>query len=137
MIWFWVTTVLVTLIIFIVAALVCNWLHKDYSGKAAIVALIVFILLLAAWVGGTQWWLRNTASGIRLQITWRSEISAGLNRTIYVHSATGVLLHEISGRFDVVHEDGRIMIDVMEEDGTVRRHIFYTTAGSVIGIIEH
>jgi hypothetical protein len=79
-----------------------------------------------------NWWINNTASGLRLQISWESELNIGLNRTIKVFTATGELVYEYSGRFDVSQNDHRIIVDIVNEENEIRRVYVSAPAGVVI-----
>lgn len=100
------------------------------------VGYIAFFLLSAfiIWAGiaGGNWWLNNTASGIRTQVNWQAEMQIGLHRSIQVFTATGELVYEYVGRFDVEQNNYRIMIDVFNEQNQSRRIYISAPAGVVI-----
>ena len=104
--------------------------------RNCIFCMVASVILCVSLSGGTiigaNWFVNNTASGIRMQTTWESQINIGLNRTVTVYSVTGELIYEISGHLDVVHDGYRILFDMVEEDGTIKRHIIYPGAGTVV-----
>lgn len=134
MIMFWVLVIGAWLAILIATAWVWDKYKKRPRVKVA--AVIAAIGLVAAVWFGSQWWLHSTASGVRMQITWQAQINIGLDRTAQVFSATGDLVYEFTGRFDVVHDGTRFMFDVVDDDGSIRRNIIYAPAGIVV-IVEH
>jgi len=128
MIGFWLWWGFVILVLVVVGA----GIAINSKSKMGILALVAGIVLAIAVFVGANWWLNNTAGGLRMQISWQSEIQVGLDRTARVFSATGELVYEFTGRFDINHNGDRLIMDVISDDGGARRHYIYAPAGVVI-----
>ena len=119
----------------------CGWWFywaNGYNDKTAhkVLSAVIGVVLSVAIVVGGLWFLHNTASGVRIQTSWESQLNIGLDRTATVYSATGEQIYEFTGRFDVVHEGMRILFDVVHDCGSITRNIIYAPTGSVV-IVEH
>jgi len=100
-------------------------------GKGLIACLIGLTIFIGSVTGG-NWWLNNTASGLRIQISWQAEMNIGLYRNVQVFTATGELVYEYQGRFDVDQNDHRIILDIINEENRARRVYISAPAGVVI-----
>jgi len=100
--------------------------------KKEIIALLVGVAIIVLGIMGGNWWMNNTASGLRMRITWQAEMNIGLHRNIQVFTATGVLVYEYEGRFDVDQNENRIIIDIINENNEARRVYVSAPAGVVI-----
>ncbi|MCL2559945.1 MAG: hypothetical protein FWE07_05605 [Turicibacter sp.] len=131
MIGFWVLVVILGLVLAFVAGAIGYTVFAKSTKKDAIAGILGLVFFGLTMLGGT-WWLNNTASGLRTRITWQAEINVGLNRTIQVFTATGELVYEYEGRFDVTQNEYRIIIDVINEENQARRVYVSAPAGVVI-----
>ena len=89
------------------------------------------VLTVIACVGivlGFRWYYNSTAEGARALKTQESNFNNGIQRTVKVYDATGGLIQEYSGKFDIEYDDDRILFD--DENGL--RHIIYYPTGTVI-----
>jgi len=135
MIGFWI------LIMVIVLVLIGGlwWIIEVGTKNTSRTKVIGFILTVVIFAGGIfsgNWWLDNTASGVRMRVSWRTEIEIGLNRTIQVFTATGELVYEYSGRFDVDQTSERIIIDIMDESNDNSRRVYISAPAGVVIIEE-
>ena len=131
MIGFWFLVMILTGIALIsILAILGNIIkNKNLLGG---LATLTSILIIAGGIYAGNWWLNNTASGLRTQVTWRAEMQLGLDRTIQVFTATGELVYEYSGRFDVDQNAERIIIDIIDEELNSRRVYVSAPAGVII-----
>lgn len=97
---------------------------KTGSIITVIIALALSILLLGAF----NWYYTSTASGSRAVKTQQSNLDNGIQRTVTVYSATGEVIKEYEGKFDVEYDDDRILFD--DENGL--RHVIYYPTGTVV-----
>ena len=131
MIGFWVGIIFLGLILAISGAIGGYYVFAKTKSKNAAAGILAVVLFGLTLFGG-NWWMNNTASGLRMQITWQAEINIGLNRSIQVFTATGELVYEYEGRFDVQQNEQRIIIDVLNENNVPRRVYISAPAGVVI-----
>jgi len=97
-----------------------------------VVGSVLSLVVIVGVVAGGIWWINNTAHGARMQLTWEAEMNVGLERNVQVFTATGELVYEYRGRFDVDQNDHRIIIDVFNENNEPRRVYIAAPAGVVI-----
>ena len=81
----------------------------------AIYGVIIFVSVVGTF------FLTNTASFKRFKKDVGSEFSENIEREVTVHSRSGDIIHQSSGKFDVEFSDGRLKW--VDEDGKV--HIIY------------
>ena len=96
--------------------------------KGVIVGFILSIVVSIIILFGVNWWYSNTASGARAIKTQESNFSNGIKRRVEVYDATGNLIKEYEGTFDLEYDDDRILFD--DENGL--RHVIYYPTGTVI-----
>ena len=121
----WVVFIITALMIIILSILSFNYFmdeHGTWTGLAVSVILSLIIL------GGMLWYYNNTASGSRALKTQQSNLGNGIKRKVEVYDATGNLIKEYTGKFDIEYDDDRILFD--DENGL--RHIIYYPTGTVI-----
>lgn len=125
MIGIWVMVILIA-IAGIAIAVACGIECMTAGGKIA--GVIVSLLVAALICGGLLWYLYGTEPGKRLQKTFHSETSGGIERIVTVYDVNGEIIAEYNGKFDVTYDDCRVLFD--DEDGL--RHVIYYTTGTVI-----
>ena len=96
---------------------------KEVYITIAVCGAIVVVILC-----GMLWYYGNTESGKRAFKTQKSDLEGGINRDVKVYDATGGLIKEYSGKFDIEYDDDRILFD--DENG--KRHTIYYPTGTVI-----
>jgi len=131
MIGFWIGFVILGLVL-ATGGVIAGYYMFNKTKLKNVAAGILALVLFGLTIFGGHWWMNNTASGLRMQITWQAEINIGLNRNIQVFTATGVLVYEYEGRFDVQQNEYRIIIDVLNEDNVPRRVYISAPAGVVV-----
>ena len=60
--------------------------------------------------------------------TQKSNFEGGIEREVRVYDVDGELIQSYAGKFDVVHDENRILFD--DEDG--KRHVIYYPTGTII-----
>ena len=122
--------VLYILICLIVATVVIGTTLCATSGEwyGWVIGLLITAILCAAIFGGFHWYYTKTESGARAVKTEQSNLNGGIRRSVKVYDATGNLIQEYKGTFDVEYDDDRILFD--DENGL--RHIIYYPTGTVI-----
>lgn len=119
-------------IIFIVISLViisvCALFGLGDSTRGAIIGALVGAIISFFILMGMMWYFNNTASGARAFKTQESNFNMGIQRKVTVFDATGNVIKEYEGKFDVEYDDDRILFD--DEKGL--RHIIYYPTGTVI-----
>lgn len=101
---------------------------RNGSIGIGIVFIVVSVALVGALYVGMNWYYTATESGKRAFKTQKSNLEAGIERSVKVYDMNGDLLQEYSGRFDVAYNSDRILFD--DEDG--KRHVIYYPTGTVI-----
>ena len=91
------------------------------GGSLTVVLCIVIVMAM-------RWYYSSTAEGARAMKTQESNFNNGMQRTVKVYDATGGLIQEYTGKFDIEYDDDRILFD--DENGL--RHIIYYPTGTVI-----
>lgn len=122
---------------FIVAALILIIIGLSTGvsigdGKAApaVVGTLCGVIASAIILGFMLWYFGNTEKGKRAMKTQDSNFNGGIERTVKVYDINGEIVAEYEGKFDVDHNQSRIIFD--DENG--KRHIiYYKTATVVIG----
>ena len=74
--------------------------------KTQSIGAIVTLGLIAALYGGMWFYFNRTASGQRSLVDQKSELNAGLDRTVTVYTADGNVLAQYSGKIDIEGNDG-------------------------------
>lgn len=93
-----------------------------------VIGLLISALACAIILVGFHWYYIKTESGARAIKTEQINLNGGIRRTVKVYSATGNLIKEYEGTFDIEYDDDRILFD--DENGL--RHIIYYPTGTVI-----
>jgi len=133
MIGFWfVLVVLMIILLACVWTIVYYGFGEEKKSQISIVGSILSLIVIGGVIFGGVWWINNTAHGARMQLTWEAEMNVGLQRNVQVFTATGELVYEYQGRFDVDQNDNRIIIDIFNEDNQPRRVYISAPAGVVI-----
>ena len=96
--------------------------------RGAIIGALVGVIISFFILMGMMWYFNNTASGARAFKTQESNFNMGIQRKVTVFDATGNVIKEYEGKFDVEYDDDRILFD--DEKGL--RHIIYYPTGTVI-----
>ena len=96
-------------------------------GKGIARIIISGILIAGVWIGGS-WYYNNTESGKRAMKSQESNFNGGITREVKVYDMQGDLIETYKGKFDVEHENDKILFD--DENG--HRHIIYYTTGTVV-----
>ena len=102
-------------------------LGDDNWGTAAF-GLVLGLGLSIGLFFGMRWYYSSTAAGSRALKTQESNFNNGVKRRVEVYDATGNLIKEYTGTFDIEYDDDRILFD--DEHGL--RHIIYYPTGTVI-----
>lgn len=89
---------------------------------------ILTVIAIIGIVMAMRWYYSSTAEGARAMKTQESNFNNGMQRTVKVYDATGGLIQEYTGKFDIEYDDDRILFD--DENGL--RHIIYYPTGTVI-----
>ena len=121
-------------IIFIIASSVITFLacivnsvisdHMDSFLHGTLYAAPIIVILLI----GMLWWYGNTESGKQAYKTQTSNLNSGIERTVEVYDATGNLIKQYSGKFDVDYKYNRIIF----KDVNGKRHTIFYPTGTVI-----
>lgn len=109
--------------------IVCGSVSATYGEWYGwVIGLLIAAIICALIVGGFHWYYTKTESGARAIKTEQSNLNGGIRRSVKVYDATGGLIQEYEGTFDVEYDDDRILFD--DENGL--RHIIYYPTGTVI-----
>lgn len=102
----------------------CMCCEKSIS---RIIIVAVAGVAVIALLFGMMWYFKNTEKGKRAFKTQESNLGGGLEREINVYDMEGDLIATYSGKFDVTHDNSRILFD--DENG--KRHTIYYSTGTV------
>ena len=118
-------------IIFIIASSVITFLacivnsvisdHMDSFLHGTLYAAPIIVILLI----GMLWWY----SGKQAYKTQTLNLNSGIERTVEVYDATGNLIKQYSGKFDVDYKYDRI---IFKDENGKRHTIFYPTGTIII-----
>ena len=118
-------------IIFIIASSVITFLtcvvnsvisdHMDSFLHGTLYAAPIIVILLI----GMLWWY----SGKQAYKTQTLNLNSGIERTVEVYDATGNLIKQYSGKFDVDYKYNRI---IFKDENGKRHTIFYPTGTIII-----
>ena len=100
----------------------------DCETTGFVISTLVGVIICIFICIGMHWYYNSTASGQRAIKTQESNFNMGIDRKVCVYDATGNLIKEYEGKFDVDYDDDRIIFD--DEKGL--RHIIYYPTGTVI-----
>lgn len=98
---------------------------ESLAAKICIIAVIGVAAI--ALLFGMRWYFNNTEVGKRAFKSQESNLGGGLEREINVYDMEGDLIATYSGKFDVTHDNSRILFD--DENG--KRHTIYYSTGTV------
>ena len=115
--------VIVSMMAIIGVALYIN--AESIAARICIVAVVGVAAI--ALLFGMRWFFNNTEKGKRAFKTQESNLGGGLEREINVYDMEGDLIATYSGKFDVTHDNSRILFD--DENG--KRHTIYYSTGTV------
>ncbi len=102
--------------------------YNSHKKRNIIISTIVVVILSIFVLIGLHWYYGNTQSGSRALKSQESDFSNGIQREVKVYDATGNLIKEYKGRFDLEYDNDRILFD--DENGN--RHIIYYPTGTVL-----
>lgn len=122
----WIVFAIIAVVL-IIGGVIFGGVCTDSVPGLTIGGLIGFILSLFVLIG-MFWYYNNTAAGARAYKTQESNFNMGIERKVTVYDATGNILKEYEGKFDVEYDDDRILFD--DEKGL--RHVIYYPTGTVI-----
>ena len=103
-------------------------LTEAESSKGKIAAALIGVLLAIIVLLIMLWWYGSTEAGKRAFKTQKSNFEGGIEREVRVYDVDGELIQSYAGKFDVVHDENRILFD--DEDG--KRHVIYYPTGTII-----
>lgn len=123
----WIGFVVIALILIIIGLAAGNSLG---DGKAAptVVGTLCGMIVSAILLGFLLWYFGSTEKGKRAMKTQESNLNGGIERTVKVYDINGEIVAEYEGKFDVDHNQSRIIFD--DENG--KRHIIYYNMATVI-----
>ncbi len=124
----WVLYVFLVLCVIIGALWIIFGVLDEDSKTGKIVTVAIALVLSIILLGVFNWYYTSTASGSRAVKTQQSNLDNGIQRTVTVYSATGEVIKEYEGKFDVEYDDDRILFD--DENGL--RHVIYYPTGTVV-----
>lgn len=123
----WIGFVIVALILIIVG-LSAGVSLGDGETAPVVVGLLCGVIASAIILGFMLWYFGNTEKGKRAMKTQESNLNGGIERTVKVYDINGEIVAEYEGKFDVDHNQSRIIFD--DENG--KRHIIYYNMATVI-----
>jgi hypothetical protein len=101
--------------------------ERPYSA-GWIIGLIITLIICAAIIWGSLFWLYKTEAGARAIKSYESNTQGGITRVVRVYDINGQLIDEYYGKFDIEYNTNRIIFD--DENGY--RHIIYYNVCTVI-----
>ena len=136
MVGFWFTIGLICLVALALGIFGVHYFMEESSIIGIIVVVVVTVIAVAGLIFGSIWFLNNTASGIRMQKEWTSEIDNGLYREITITAEDGREIFHYEGKVDIETEhDGNANYILFEsEEG--QRYIIYYGITDTVTIIE-
>ncbi len=79
-------------------------IHTSWKRRALIIVMVV--IAIAGLIGGySAWYLKYTASGIRLEKDFKSQVDNGIPREIKVYNPDGKVIMDEKGKFDIKHTE--------------------------------
>ena len=124
----WVLFGILTLCIIGFGFLLSRSASDEWGQRGRIASILISIGLVIAILCGMLFYFNHTESGKRAYHTQESDLNGGLIRTVRVYDVEGDIIAEYSGRFDVEHNEDRILFD--DENGN--RHIIYFSVATVV-----
>ena len=124
--WFAFITMALIILVSGAALAYIAWDYKKRISGCAI--LVIAAMLIVGLYFGMRWHFNHTARGQRAMKTQESNFNNGIMRKVEVYDATGNLIREYEGKFDIDYDDDRIIFD--DQDGM--RHVIYYPTGTVI-----
>lgn len=129
-VWGWVVFVLVSLFI---AGFGFYLGFLDTGLAEKLFTTVIVVILIAGLLIGMLWLFNHTASGQRLLVDERSDLSGGLDRTVTVYTADGSVIAQYSGKIDLEEKDGGYV--KFDFDG--KRYIYYNCFVESVADIEN
>ena len=121
----WIAFIIITFFFIFAGIFIGIIIDEDHSSLiGALVGIIISVFILF----GMLFYYNNTASGARAYKTQESNFNMGIQREVTVFDATGNVIKQYEGKFDIEYDDDRILFD--DEKG--HRHIIYYPTGTVI-----
>lgn len=125
----WVIFVVIAAFIMAGGVAISQGIFSDTGDKLRMaIPVVIAIGICAAILAGMLFYYNHTEVGKRAYHTEESNLTGGLNRTVRVYDVDGELIVEYSGRFDVDHDESRILFD--DENGN--RHVIYYSVATVV-----
>lgn len=114
----WISFVAIAVLI---AYFGCLAVAEAKKPEQKMLAGIIAVILIFIAFFGFQWYFQNTASGQRAVIDQKSELANGLERTITVYAANGLIIAQYTGKIDIEGNDGGYVL--FDYDG--KRYTYY------------
>lgn len=77
-------------------------IHTSWKRRALIIVIVV--VAISGLIGGYwSWYLKHTASGIRIRKDFVSQVDNGIPREIKVYNPDGKVIMDEKGKFDIKH----------------------------------
>nr|WP_302147763.1 hypothetical protein [Limosilactobacillus mucosae] len=77
-------------------------IHTSWKRRALIIVIVV--VAISGLIGGYwTWYLKHTASGIRIRKDFVSQVDNGIPREIKVYNPDGKVIMDEKGKFDIKH----------------------------------
>lgn len=121
----WIIFIIIAFLFIIAGFLIGIMIDEDHS---CLIGTLIGIIISAFVLFGMHFYYNNTASGARAYKTQESNFNMGIQREVTVFDATGNIIKQYEGKFDIEYDDDRILFD--DENG--HRHIIYYPTGTVI-----
>lgn len=77
-------------------------IHTSWKRRTLIIVIVV--VAISGLIGGYwTWYLKHTASGIRIRKDFVSQVDNGIPREIKVYNPDGKVIMDEKGKFDIKH----------------------------------
>lgn len=77
-------------------------IHTSWKRRALIIVIVV--VAISGLIGGYwAWYLKHTASGIRIRKDFVSQVDNGIPREIKAYNPDGKVIMDEKGKFDIKH----------------------------------
>ena len=108
------------------------YFRSSFSKLAKVLSVLIPLIIICAMFFGMNWYFKNTASGQRAILDYKSNLNNGLERTITVYTADGKIIAEYNGIIDIETNDG----GYVKFDFEGKRYIYYNCFIESIANIE-